>query len=236
MPEPFFQFKQFRVYQSAPGFKVGTDGVLLGAWAEIRKDESVLDIGTGTGLIALMIAQKGAGKVDAVEINPLSAKQAKKNFAHSSFTNLSLFNESVSQFVSREKKYDLIVCNPPFYSHNQPSKDESIRMAKHTVALMPDELFRCAKLLTKSNSRFNLIFPKTEEEVFFRAGSKAGFYPKKIVDVYPQPNYSQIRFLVEFVKAEVEVERSQFYIEKSDKRHDYSDAYKNLTNEYFLRF
>ena len=237
MAEPYFQFKKFRVYHSAGGFKVGTDGVLLGAWAPARGGDSVLDIGTGTALIALMIAQRTNVFVDMVEINPIAAEQAKRNVVHSPFSNMMVYNEDVAEFSERGKQYDFIVCNPPFYSHSQPSKDVSIRLAKHTLTLNPTDLFMYASELLKSTGRLAMIFPTTEKEIFMKAAKSAGFYVSEIVSVYPQPNCEAIRLMVNFRKTESDnIIESDFMIEKSAKRHDYSVEYKELTKNYFLRF
>ncbi|MGB1318046.1 MAG: tRNA1(Val) (adenine(37)-N6)-methyltransferase, partial [Flavobacteriales bacterium] len=231
------QFKKFRVYHSAGGFKVGTDGVLLGAWAPALDGDSVLDIGTGTGLIALMIAQRTNAAVDLVEINPIAANQAKRNVIHSPFSNMLVYNEDVAEFAKCGKQYDFIVCNPPFYSHSQPSKDVSIRLAKHTVTLNPADLFKHANKLLKTDGRFAVVFPQTEYDVFFKAAKAEGFFAKQIVNVYPQPGYPVIRLMVLFTKEiSGEPKQSDFFIEKSASRHDYSDEYKELTKDYFLRF
>ena len=237
MAEPYFQFKKFRVYHSAGGFKVGTDGVLLGAWAPAKDGDSLLDIGTGTGLIALMIAQRAKVSVDMVEINPIAANQAKRNVAHSPFSDMMVYNENVAAFAERGKQYDFIVCNPPFYSHSQPSKDVSIRLAKHTVTLNPADLFKHTSKLLKPNGRFAVVFPQTEYDVFFKSAKDEGFFAKEVVNVFPQPDYPVIRLMVLFTKEDVgEPKQSDFLIEKSSERHDYSDEYKELTKDYFLRF
>lgn len=237
MAEPYFQFKKFRVYHAAGGFKVGTDGVLLGAWAPVNNGDEVLDIGTGTGLISLMVAQRAQVSVDSVDINPIVAEQARMNVMRSSFSNMNVYHEDVAVFANRGKHYDLIVCNPPFYSHDQPSKDPSIRMAKHTVSLNPDDLFSHANKLLKSDGRMALIFPTTEQDVFRNAALTNGFYPNEIVIIYPQPDYSEIRLMVNYTRTVFsEPNRSVLMIEKSGTRHDYSDEYKELTKNFFLRF
>jgi tRNA1Val (adenine37-N6)-methyltransferase len=237
MAEPYFQFKKFRVYHAAGGFKVGTDGILLGAWAPVEDGDEVLDIGTGTGLISLMVAQRSTVTVDSIDINPIVAEQAKMNVMRSSFSNMSVYHEDVAVFADCGKQYDLIVCNPPFYSHSQPSKDHSIMLAKHTVSLNPNDLFVHASKLLKPDGRMALIFPITEKEVFGKAAKANGFFPNEIVSVYPQPDYPEIRLMVNYTRYVVsDLKRSMFMIEKSATRHDYSDEYKQLTKDFFLRF
>lgn len=216
---------------------MGTDGVLLGAWAPVKEGDAVLDIGTGTGLISLMIAQRANVSVDLIDINPIVAEQAKRNVAHSPFANMKVYNEDVAAFALKGKQYDFVVCNPPFYSHSQPSKDLSIRLAKHTVTLNPKDLFSHVRKLLKSDGRFAVVFPQTEYDVFFNAAKAEGFVAKEVVNVFPQPNYAVIRLMVLFVKGEDGAPKeTDFLIEKSAKRHDYSDEYKELTKDYFLRF
>ena len=237
MAEPYFQFKKFRVYHAAGGFKVGTDGVLLGAWAPVKDGDSVLDIGTGTSIISLMVAQRAKVSVDMIEINPIAADQAKRNVMCSPFSDMKVYNEDVAEFVERGKKYDLVVCNPPFFSHSQPSNDVSIRLAKHTVTLKPQDLFQHVSKLLKPEGRFAVIFPQSEYEVFFRSAKAAQLSAKEIVNVFPQPDYPVIRLMVLFTKQEMEKPtQSDFWIEKSATRHEYSDEYKELTKDFFLRF
>lgn len=237
MAEPYFQFKKFRVYHSAGGFKVGTDGVLLGAWAPVKNGDKVLDIGTGTGLISLMLAQRAAIAVDAVEINPVAAEQAKRNVERSPFSNIKVINTDIAQYVEEKHSYDLVVCNPPFFSNAQAPKDKLLHLAKHTVSLKPADLFRYVAHLLTDDGRFAVIFPKTEYEIFCSAAKAHDFYPQEVLDIFPQPDYPEIRLMVNFTKTELpKPDRRDFCIARSNERHDYTAEYKELTKDFFLRF
>ncbi|MDP6908757.1 MAG: methyltransferase, partial [Flavobacteriales bacterium] len=190
-----------------------------------------------SGLISLMLAQRGNVEVDAIDINPVSVGQAEQNFSRSPFSNVQAYHSDVSDWRNSDRKYDLVVCNPPFFSNAQPPKNRSMMVAKHCVTLRPMDLFKHAQQLLSNAGRFAVIFPKTEYEVFCKAAKENGFFPKQILDIYPLPDYPEIRLLVNFVKDDCgKPERSSLVIEKTKKRHDYSKDYMNLTKDFFLRF
>ncbi len=237
MPEPYFQFKRFRVYHADCGFKVGTDGVLLGAWTPVKDGDSVLDIGTGSGLISLMIAQRANVQIDAIDINARAAEQAAKNFGRSAFSDIRAYHSAVADWAGSDRKYDLVVCNPPFFSNAQPPRDPDLKVAKHTVALDPPDLFALARSLLRAGGGLGIIFPRSEYDVFCQAAKKHGFFPQNVLDVYPLPDHPEIRLLVNFVMSDPgPPERHDLHIERSKKRHDYSQEYMDLTGDFFLRF
>lgn len=235
MAEPYFQFRRFRVYHHQDVLKVGTDGVLLGAWAEVKDGEKVLDIGTGTGLIALMLAQRAHIRVDAIDINPQAVQQARENFARSPFADMRAHCADLSEW--RFSGYDLIVCNPPFFTHAQAPKDESLHLAKHTVRLSPQVLFQQAGRLLKNSGRFSIIFPDQGKEEFLSEAASAGFHIQRVTWVRPLPERPAKRLLVTFVPYPVPSVREDFLvIENEAGIRGYTDGYRQLTGAYFLRF
>ncbi|NJN77877.1 MAG: methyltransferase [Saprospiraceae bacterium] len=152
-----FRFKQFQIHQDKTAMKVGTDGVLLGAWADVLESESILDIGTGTGLIALIIAQRNQNAmVDAVEIDESSYEQAKQNFEESSWTKrLNIYQSSIQDYAKNcGKQYDLIVSNPPYFVNSTKSKQEDKNQVRHTDSLSFEELIKSVNILLEISGRF----------------------------------------------------------------------------------
>lgn len=233
-----FSFKQFSVEQDRCAMKVGTDGVLLGAWCPIDNNPfSILDIGTGTGIIALMLAQRShADQIDALEIDEDAYEQAVENFENSPWSDrLFCFHAGLDEFVDEpEDEYDLIISNPPFYSENYKTENSQRDLARFQNAMPFEDLIEAADLLLSENGIFAVIIPFKEEERFIDLCAKVELYPVKITRVKGTHSTPIVRSLLAFKRYELAVlTADELVIETS--RHVYTDEYINLTKEFYLK-
>ena len=238
MPNPWFQFKQFTVWQDRCGMKVGTDGVLLGAWVNAAGPLRVLDIGTGTGIISLMIAQRTSGKIYAVEIEKDAGEQAWGNFSKSPWAGrLHIFNTSIQDFSKNcTEKYDLIVSNPPFFNSKPKASEQKRALARHSDKLPIKDLVSIATQLLSTNGRFAVILPMDLRQEFIAETSLLNLWVLRETIVKPNPQKSPVRVLLEVAKTQpVSREINELAIRESTGD-GYSDSYKALTKEYYLLF
>lgn len=217
--------------------KIGTDGVLLGAWTSLENQpKAILDIGAGTGLIALMLAQKSdATTIDALEIDADAYEQCTENFESSPWGDrLFCYHAGLDEFVADiENKYDLIVSNPPFYSEEVTSGDASRDQARQNQSLPFEELVAGVYHLLSEEGFFSTIIPFKEEEDFLKLASCFGLVPQRITRVKGNP-YSEIkRSLLEFGFMKTDVIIDELIIE--EERQQYTDAYKALTQDFYLK-
>lgn len=234
-----FVFKQFEIRQGRSAMKVGTDGVLLGAWFDVGIGAfRVLDVGTGTGLIALMAAQRNPWvRIDAVEIDPESCTDAAENFRNSVWSDrIELYACSFSEFCSRAEagSYARIVSNPPYFVDSLRAADERRNWARHADALPYNELLRgVAKLLCKTG-RFAVVLPVETYREFVMEAANNGLFPARRTDVITRVGKGPLRVLAEFV---AEPERlcveTLTLIENGSS--DYSVAYKELVGDFYLK-
>lgn len=232
-----FRFKQFEVYQDQCAMKVGTDGVLLGGWASHSSPTRILDIGTGTGLIALMLAQRFSGAfIEAVEVDDKAAVQAGENFKGSSFSDrLRVCHSSIQNF-EREEKYDLIVSNPPFFSNSLVNPDNQKEIARHQSTLLVDELFAVVAKRLSENGVFCLVWPSSQSEGVEEVAQALGLHCIEECTVESYPGGPRKRTLLKFAKALREKERSVFTIHSEKGKQPYSAAFKSLLKEFYLEF
>ncbi|OIQ21716.1 MAG: tRNA (adenine-N(6)-)-methyltransferase [Flavobacterium sp. MedPE-SWcel] len=235
-----FQFKQFTIQQDRCAMKVGTDGVLLGAWATVNHNPfSVLDIGAGTGLIGLMIAQRSnAEQVDAIEVDDDAYEQAVDNFENSPWGDrLFCYHAGLDEFaeeMQNEEEYDLIVSNPPFYNEDYTTGDEQRDKARFTTSMPFDELAEATSVLLSDNGVFNVILPYKEETPFIAIAKQFGLSPFKITRVKGTPETEIKRSLIAFKKQESEtIETDELIIEIT--RHQYTPEYTALTKDFYLK-
>lgn len=234
-----FQFKQFTIDQDRTAMKIGTDGVLLGAWTSIEHDpSSILDIGTGTGVIALMLAQRShAELIDALEIDEDAYEQAVENFENSDWGDrLFCYHAAFDEFVEEmqdEEKYDLIVSNPPFYSADYSSGDVKRDQARFAQALPFDELLKGVSLLLSGNGKFNVVIPFSEEEKFLYLAGDFGLFPRRITRVKGTPDSEIKRSLLELSYLETQPKEDELVIETA--RHQYTPEYIELVKDFYLK-
>lgn len=232
-----FNFKQFHVNQDRCAMKIGTDGVLLGAWTPlINNPYNVLDIGAGTGILSLMLAQRSnAEQIDAIEIDEDAYEQCVENFETSPWGDkLFCFHAGLDEFVDEpEDEYDLIISNPPFYTDDYKSDNTSRDLARFEDALPFEELIEAAALLLSDNGIFSVIIPFKEEERFVAMCKELDLFPLKITHVKGTPTSEIKRSLLAFCRMEQSPLIDELVIETS--RHNYTSEYIELTKEFYLK-
>lgn len=232
-----FTFKQFSVNQDRCAMKIGTDGVLLGAWTPlINNPYNVLDIGAGTGILSLMLAQRSnAEQIDAIEIDEDAYEQCVENFEASPWSDkLFCFHAGLDEFVDEpEDEYDLIISNPPFYTDDYKSDNTSRDLARFEDALPFEELIEAAALLLSDNGIFSVIIPFKEEERFVAMCQELDLFPLKITRVKGTPTSEIKRSLLAFCRMEQTPLIDELVIEIS--RHNYTSEYIELTKEFYLK-
>lgn len=232
----WFEFKQFRIEQQKAAMKVGTDGVLLGAWTPVKDSQRILDIGTGTGLIALMLAQRSNARIDAVEIDKLACEEAEFNFAQSLWNDrLTVFNTDFQVFANLLcEPYDLIVSNPPFFVNSLKTKNTALSVARHNDVLTFDQLVICARKLLSNTGRLCVIIPFTSCEEFRGCARLAGFYLRQQTQIIPKFGKAPKRVLLEFTVQPGYPVNNELVI--LDEVGYYTEHYKTLTASYYPAF
>lgn len=218
--------------------KVGTDAVLLGAWVVPNGSANILDIGTGTGILALMLAQKSKARILGIDIDKESTTQAKFNVAESVFADqIQVEHRSLQNLaIKSSEKFDLIVSNPPFFTDSLKNKDDSRTLARHNDYLSFEDLINCVKRLLADKGKFCLILPKNEALQFRELAQKKGLYLSKLMRVRTKADKdTEKRHLMQFEFKESEFSESTLVIE-ADSHRNYTEEYKKFTSEYYLKF
>ena len=229
-----FRFKQFTIHQDRTSMKVGTDGVLLGAWCFIEGAQRILDIGTGTGLIAIMTAQRTyCTRIDAIEIEQEAYIQAKENVNSCPWKDrIEVYHSSLQDFTP-SYKYDSIVCNPPFFTASTKNPNQARTLARHNDSLPLDILIERVSKLLSSEGEFSVILPINEANELIDIAKIYKLYVYRSTEMLPTPTKAPKRMLIGFRFQEPNnIESDSLVIELS--RHIYSSEYKALTKDFYL--
>lgn len=230
---PFF-FKKFGLFHHKSTMKIGTDAIILSRWVEVYPDDDVLDIGTGCGLIPLMLSQKGIHHADAVEIDFDSYEEARLNFTNSAWkTQLAVYHKDVKIFADfNAQKYDLIVSNPPFFFGDNIPQKEKKGLARHTNTLNYKDLLISVKKMLKLNGRFALVLPAVESVAFIKIASELGFYLQKEMKIVPIEGKEPNRINMQLVVNQTKTESETFVLR--NENHVFTKEYKEFLKDFYL--
>ena len=230
----YFDFKNFRIYHDRCAMKVGTDGVLLGAWAPVEKSKRILDIGTGSGLVAIMMAQRTDAEIVGVELDPEASSQALENAQNSPYASrIQIINANILDFSTQEL-FDTIVSNPPFFENALECPEEGRNRARHTSSLPLNALIESAFRLLTDGGTFSVILPSDVAQEFIGACITQHFTPVRITSVKTTQRKVPKRMLMCFKKG-IHVDallRDELTLAAPSGQR--SEAYKALTKDYYL--
>jgi tRNA1Val (adenine37-N6)-methyltransferase len=237
MANNYFIFKQFTVHQEHATFKITTDSVLLGAWAGLEGARHVLDAGTGTGILALMAAQRCDANIVAIEPDRTSFMQAGLNITASPWHSRIMLINSTLQDYNPDNKilFDVIITNPPFFVNSLLNPDPKKANARHSLTLSHDELIAHAVRLLAPAGALHLVLPASEAEQFISMAKHYGLSCQRRLNVKPTPSVPPVRVLMTLGQQKREGEENTMVIEKG-WRHHYSDEYVSLTKDFYLKF
>lgn len=233
-----FHFKKFSIDDSKAAMKIGTDSVLLGAWVACANETRILDIGTGSGILALMMSQRNPNvPVDAVELDSDASVLAKENIDISPWSSqIQIYNTSFQDFCSeRQNKYSLIICNPPFFNGSMKANGTARTLARHNDTLPVTDLLRITSEILTENGRASFIIPADAYENWVHIAGKQSLFPTNITSVKSSQFHKPHRMMVTFSRCEMPVaQKSEISIYIS--RSIYSEEYKDLTKDFYLNF
>jgi tRNA1Val (adenine37-N6)-methyltransferase len=238
MSNNYFSFKQFTVYHDQCAMKVGTDGVLLGSWTAPGNSSRILDVGSGSGLVSIMLAQRSAAIIDGVEIEKNACLQARKNATGSPWQNrINFYHDSIQHFSeSTSLRYNLIASNPPYFKNSLKPAARPRSMARHNTALDYGTLLACTSKLLLPGGRLSVIIPSDDQRLFAGLADFHRLQPSRLTWVRPAPGKAYSRCLMELTAAAGLIcDENELIIRKDDMK-TYSENYIQLTRDFYLGF
>ncbi|MBQ9214568.1 MAG: methyltransferase [Bacteroidales bacterium] len=236
MSNGYFRFQQFEIKQDKTAMKVSTDGILLGSLCDFSLSSNILDIGTGTGLIALMSAQRSKAKISAVEIDKDAFLQAQENVLNSKFAlRIKVFNDDFLNFYNYcNEKFDYIVSNPPFFENSYKSNDYKRNFARHTDSLPFEKMILGVKKLLSEDGFFSVIIPNKCSLDFIKICALNGIHLTRKTKIFSKPNSVELRHVLTFSKQILPFNKNEIIIYNENGL--YTECYKNLTKDFYFKF
>jgi tRNA1Val (adenine37-N6)-methyltransferase len=237
MSNNYFKFKQFTINQEKSVFKVGTDGVLLGACTDITGAKRILDIGTGTGLIALMVAQRSNAEIVAIEPDENSYIEACDNIVNCQWKNRISVEYTLIQkyFEVKADPFDVIVSNPPYFKDSLKNPDKDLAASRHAISLTSSDILEGAARLLKINGSLQIILPYAEGTLFIAEASQYGFFCNRIIKIKAIPTGDIKRLILKFERIKKPLSEKFLTIE-TGTRHHYTEEYKEIMKDFYLSF
>ena len=234
MPNTHFTFKHFTIHQDQTAMKVTTDACILGAYTDVEGVNTILDIGTGTGLLSLMLAQRSNAKIDAVEIDKNAYNQVVTNVTESIFKDkITVHNTSIQTFIT-DNLYDLIISNPPFFQNYLKAETVARNNSIHTDTLSFEDLLDAVLKLLALNGTFVVLLPAYESSVFEQLAISQELYPQKKLTIHHRKGSKILRIITTFGRIKKEIIHEELIIKNPDE--SYTSDFQGLLRDYYLAF